>query len=169
LNDRQIEDVLRTCSVGHIGCRAGDDVYVVPVSYVYADRSVYGHCADGRKLTAMRRDPRVCFEVEDVRGLAEWTSVVATGRFEELHGEHARTALDLFRARFAPDEPVASVHGHGTSHPPVLFRIHLLSWSGRFACPGAEHPAAPRSDVMGHGVDRDTLARLMGACGPSSR
>lgn len=47
LNDKQIEDVLHKCSVGHIGCRDGDDVYVVPVSYAYADRTVYGHSADG--------------------------------------------------------------------------------------------------------------------------
>lgn len=117
----------------------------------------------------MRRDPQVCFEVEDVRGLDEWTSVVATGRFEELHGEHAHSALDLLRERFAPDEPVASVGGHGTSHPPVLFRIHLLSWSGRFERPSVEHPAAPSSGGMGPAADRDTLARLMGASGPSSR
>lgn len=162
LDDAQIEDVLRRCAVGHIGCRDGGEVYVVPVSYAYADRSVYGHCAEGRKLAAMRRDPDVCFEVEDVRGPAEWTSVVATGRFEELHGEQAHEALDRLHDRFAPGSPVASVHGHGTSRPPVLFRIRLRSWSGRCEGPGAAHP-------VNHAADHDTLARLMCVPEPRSR
>jgi hypothetical protein len=162
LDDEQIEDLLSTSSVGHIGCRDGDEMYVVPVSYAYADGNVYGHCVEGRKLTAMRRDPQVGFEVEDVRGIGEWRSVVATGRFEELHGDEARTALDLLHRRLAPDEPVAAVHGHGTSRPPVLFRIRLLSRSGRYERPsrGGRIAARPSSTV-----DRprqpDTLARLM--------
>jgi uncharacterized protein len=106
----------------------------------------------GRKLTLVRADPEVCFEVEDVRGLSDWRSVVARGRFEELHGPAADAALDLLAARFAPPGtdrpgPVRS-HGHGTSTPPVLFRIRLLSCSGRFESTGA--PGAPHTvDVAG--------------------
>jgi nitroimidazol reductase NimA-like FMN-containing flavoprotein (pyridoxamine 5'-phosphate oxidase superfamily) len=59
LDDEQIETVLRTCSVGRIGYRDHDQVAVVPFSYAYANGSVYGHCAEGRKLTTMRQDPDV--------------------------------------------------------------------------------------------------------------
>src|SRR5689334_11379976 len=130
LTDAQVDDLLRTAAVGRIGCRDGDSVYVVPISYVYADGCIYAHSAEGRKLTLMRAAPEVCFEVEDVRWVSSWRSVVARGRFEELHGEDARAALTLLAARFAPPGAwpgPAPSHGHGTSTPPVLFRIRLLS------------------------------------------
>ena len=72
LSEDQIEDVLRTATIARIGCRDGDSVYVVPISFVYADGCVYGHSAEGRKLTLMRATPEVCFEVEDVRGPSDW-------------------------------------------------------------------------------------------------
>ena len=63
--------------MGRIGCRDGDSVYVVPISFVYDDGCAYGHSAEGRKLTLMRARPEVCFEVDDIRGLSDWRSVVA--------------------------------------------------------------------------------------------
>jgi uncharacterized protein len=161
LADAQIQDVLRTATIGRIGCRDGDSVYVVPISFVYEDGCAYGHSAEGRKLTLMRAAPDVCFEVEDVRGLSDWRSVVARGRFEELHGADARAALDRLAGRFAspasapdghgpdghgPDgQGPAPSHGHGTSTPPVLFRIRLLSCTGRFESPGLPAGDAARS------------------------
>jgi nitroimidazol reductase NimA-like FMN-containing flavoprotein (pyridoxamine 5'-phosphate oxidase superfamily) len=152
LGEAEIEDVLRTATIGRIGCRDDDSVYVVPISFVYADGYAYAHSAEGRKLTLMRATPEVCFEVEDVRGLSDWRSVVARGAFEELHGDDARAALDLLAARFAPPgtwpalgAPAPS-HGHSTSRPPVLFRIRLLSSTGRF-----ESTALRHDPVGGHG------------------
>ena len=142
LGKDQIEDVLRTATIGRIGCRDGDSVYVVPISFVCDDGCVYGHSAEGRKLTLMRAMPEVCFEVEDVRGLSDWRSVIARGMFEELHGDEARTALDLLAGRFAPlgtrPEPGTPPpsHGYSTRMPPVLFRIRLLSTTGRFESTG---------------------------------
>ena len=142
LGEDQIEDVLRTATIARIGCRDGDSVYVVPISFVYDDGCVYAHSAEGRKLTLMRAMPEVCFEVEDVRGLSDWRSVIARGMFEELHGDEARTALDLLASRFVqpgtrpePGTPPPS-HGYSTRMPPVLFRIRLLSTTGRFESTG---------------------------------
>ena len=54
LGEDQIEDVLQTATIGRIGCRDGNSVYIVPISYVYDDSCIYGHSAEGRQLT--RRD-----------------------------------------------------------------------------------------------------------------
>jgi nitroimidazol reductase NimA-like FMN-containing flavoprotein (pyridoxamine 5'-phosphate oxidase superfamily) len=148
LGEAEIEDVLRTATIGRIGCRDGDSVYVVPISFVYADGCAYGHSAEGRQLTLMRATPEVCFEVEDVRRLSDWRTVVARGAFEELHGDDARAALDLLAIRFAPPGTrpdagaPASSHGHSTSTPPVLFRIRLLSTTGRFESTELPHGSA---------------------------
>jgi nitroimidazol reductase NimA-like FMN-containing flavoprotein (pyridoxamine 5'-phosphate oxidase superfamily) len=155
LGEAEIEDVLQTATIGRIGCRDGDSVYVVPISFVYADGYAYGHSAEGRKLTLMRATPEVCFEVEDVRGLSDWRSVVASGVFEELHGDDARAALQLLATRFAPPgtrpDPGAPPpsHGYSTRMPPVLFRIRLLSTTGRFESTALRHDPAG-----GHGRPR---------------
>jgi uncharacterized protein len=139
--------------VGRIGCRDGDSVYVVPISFVYDDGCAYGHSAEGRKLTLMRARPEVCFEVDDIRGLSDWRSVVAHGVFEELHGNDAREAFDLLATRFTPpgtqpDPGVAPPsHGHSTRMPPVLFRIRLLSSTGRFESTGLTRSSDSAGDA----------------------
>ncbi len=164
LGDAEIEDVLRTATIGRIGCRDGDSVYVVPISFVYEDGCAYGHSVEGRKLNLMRATPEGCFEVEDVHGLSDWRSVVAHGVFEELHGGDARAALDLLATRFAPPgtrpDPGAPApsHGHSTSTPPVLFRIRLQSTTGRF-----ESTALPLGSA--HAVDARGPDRPLPASG----
>ena len=154
LDDAQIDDVLQTATIGRIGCRERNEVYVVPIMYAYHRGAVYAHSAEGRKLTLMRAAPDVCFEVEDVHGLSDWRSVVAWGRFEELHGDDAREALELLATRFSPSgatRPGAvPSHGHGTSSPPVLFRIRLLSCTGRFE--SSKTPARPDAAAAGSGA-----------------
>ena len=39
--------------------------YITPVNYVYHEDCIYFHCAgSGEKLDNLKRDPRVCFEVD---------------------------------------------------------------------------------------------------------
>jgi hypothetical protein len=100
--EAQIEDVLRTATIGRIGCRDGDSVYVVPISFVRDDGCAYGHSAEGRKLTLMLAAPEVCFEVEDVHGLSDWRSVVARGRFEPVPAVPARDRSDPYEPNSPP-------------------------------------------------------------------
>ena len=86
LSAAQIEEVLRTEVIARIGCVSEGRVYVVPVSYVYDGTYVYGHAMDGVKLRAMRANPQVCVEVEQVDDLSNWRSVIAWGTFEECEG-----------------------------------------------------------------------------------
>jgi len=74
----------------------------VPVTYVYGAGRVYGHTNDGLKIRIMREKPLVCFQVDDIQDMDKWRSVIAWGRFEELHGEAAAKALDLLISRLAP-------------------------------------------------------------------
>ena len=76
--------------------------YVVPVAYVSSDGAFVGHSATGLKLDMLRKNPKVCVEVDHVADLADWRSIVAWGRFEELEGEEAENALNRLMARFVP-------------------------------------------------------------------
>ena len=139
LSDEQIDMVLSEEVVGRIGCYANERIYVVPVLYAYEGVYVYGHTGEGRKLRMMRSNPQVCFEVEQIDGLTEWRTVIATGQFEELHGPEADRAEELLLERLksamaagalqpvAPERPAS-----GEPRRAVVYRIALRERSGRF-------------------------------------
>lgn len=139
LNNEQIEEVLHAECIGRLGCRQGDSVYVVPVTYAYDGRSLYCHSAEGMKIRLMREHPQVCFEVDRMQDMANWQSVIAQGRFVELHGEEARRGMHQLVKRLLPLMPSSTAHpgegGHGhdvSGMKAVAFRIDLGEKSGRF-------------------------------------
>jgi len=86
--------------------------YVVPFHYAVRDTSVVIHCApDGHFLRNVRSNPKVCFEVDEARGLIrsggpcdwseEYRSVVAFGRARVLRDDAEREeALNLLVERY---------------------------------------------------------------------
>jgi nitroimidazol reductase NimA-like FMN-containing flavoprotein (pyridoxamine 5'-phosphate oxidase superfamily) len=154
LNDEQIERVMRSEGIVRIGCHAEGITYVVPVSYAYDGESVIGHSADGMKVRLMRQNPEVCVEVEHVDDIANWQSVIAWGRYEELRGEEAQRALQKLVDRF----PVAETGHAGYGVPQdggravptmVMFRIRLERKTGRFE---KRQRARPVHTVSHHGL-----------------
>jgi len=101
----QIEQLLHEQVIGRIGCHARGRTYVVPLTYVYDGRSIFGHTGRGLKVDMMRANPEVCFEVEDLRHLPQWASVIVYGRYEELAGDQAAAALDELIARLGASPP----------------------------------------------------------------
>lgn len=140
-----VERLLRTGAVGHLGCYGDGRPYVVPINYFYDGEYVYGYTRDGMKLRLMRAHPTVCLQVDRIEDSVNWESVIAWGRFEELHGDDAARAKELFSGRFTPllgGAPIERVHGMGgwASHPPtwqdaVIYRITLTAKTGRFERP----------------------------------
>jgi len=142
LSTAQIEEVLTNEYIGRIGCHAQDRTYVVPVSYVYEDECIYAHSPSGMKVSMMRLNPEVCFEVEQVSTLLDWRSVIAWGRFEELSGEDAMQAMQLIVERLGRHMPAEGDGAHDQSEPerracmPVLYRIRIREKTGRYEpCP----------------------------------
>lgn len=143
LSPAEIEDLLRTESVARIGCHAEGRTYVVPITYAYHGDALFIQSADGMKLRMMRQNPVVCVEVDHVDNLANWRSVIAWGRFEELFGADATTALSRLRDRLQPlivsettpaadhlmpgETRVRTGNGHA-----AVYRIHLYEKTGRF-------------------------------------
>ena len=64
----ECRDVLSRMSLARLACARANQPYIVPVSLAYDPKSnkLFGVSADGKKITWMRRNPRVCVEVEDV-------------------------------------------------------------------------------------------------------
>jgi nitroimidazol reductase NimA-like FMN-containing flavoprotein (pyridoxamine 5'-phosphate oxidase superfamily) len=103
LSKNEIEEVLQKQCIGRIGCCDHGVPYIVPISYAYADNSVYVHSVRGMKTDMMARNPEVCFEVEMFENMANWKTVIAWGTFELLTATPDRNhALEMLRNRTVP-------------------------------------------------------------------
>jgi uncharacterized protein len=144
LNPQEIEELLGSEITGRIGCHADGRTYIVPITYAYHGGDVYCHSPVGLKLRMMRKNPVVCFEVDRVQDMGNWKSAIAMGRFEELTGRAALTAMDILIKRFVAiersDQPHPSyVFRESQAESPradgqeiVIFRIRLAEKTGRF-------------------------------------
>ena len=90
---------------------AGDDEYpyAVPLSFVYTEDKIVFHCAaEGHKLDAIRRNPKVSFCViaqdkiipEDFNTL--YRSAIAFGRARILEDEEKRAYIRTLAGKYAP-------------------------------------------------------------------
>jgi nitroimidazol reductase NimA-like FMN-containing flavoprotein (pyridoxamine 5'-phosphate oxidase superfamily) len=138
----EIEKLLQKEVVGRLGCSDGKQVYVVPISYYYDGEYVYCHTHEGLKVDIMRRQPKVCFEVDRLHNMGNWQSVIAHGSFQELTDPALRSqALQKLHERVLP--MVSSETTHLSPDWPFLpvelnkiqgvtFRIRLEEKTGRF-------------------------------------
>jgi len=141
LTESQIDELLHKEVVGRIGCYANDMVYVVPISYAYDGKNIYAHTYEGMKMEVMRKNPNVCFQVDDYKNMGNWKSAIAWGKFEEINkGEKRISALKLLLNRPLP--VVSSITTHlGKSWPfyyddlktidGIVFRIVLTKRTGK--------------------------------------
>lgn len=138
----QMEEVLRNQLVGRIGYSLGGETYIVPISYAYDGSYIYCHTTEGKKTSIMRQNPRVCFQVDEMKNMANWKSVLVQGEFEELTTKEEKTiAMQILLSRYLP--MISSVTTHIGEHWPfhsndisefggVVFRIVIKEKSGRF-------------------------------------
>jgi uncharacterized protein len=139
----EIEDILKSNVVGRIGCCTPDRMYIVPITYNYDGEFIIGHTVEGMKINLLRQNPECCFEVDVIKDLGNWQSVIAWGTFEELSGEEAKRAEKKLFDRIAPLTPGETSHpprmGPDSSsrvdtfvQNPIICRIRLKEKTGRY-------------------------------------
>jgi len=52
-------------------CIAAGWPYVVPVNYFFDGKDIYIHSLPGKKLDALRANPRACLQVDEITGVGE--------------------------------------------------------------------------------------------------
>ena len=103
LSSAETDELLGKQIVGRIGCYYDNEIYVVPISYAYEDNTVYCHSFEGKKMTMMRKNSKICFQVDEMKDMANWKSVIAWGDFEELTDNKERNkALRILLQRPLP-------------------------------------------------------------------
>lgn len=139
LTNAQIDQVLVSKMIGRIGCHVDGKTYIVPVAYVFDGTHIYAHSRVGQKIVMMRKNPRVCFQVDDVDNFANWRSVVIDGEFEELKTPKLQSkAFAVLKERLDP--VMTSDAAKPSQNPPpgekklrpIFFRIAVKEKSGRY-------------------------------------
>jgi len=140
LSPKEIDEVLDSQVVARIAYVAEGKPWIVPVTYIYDGTCAYVHSADGAKIRGMRTNPHICFEVEDVRDMGHWSTVVAQAYFEELPRDDEERVMDLLATRFAPfpwgdaERPPRheEIHRAEGVRRPILYRVRFIEKFGRY-------------------------------------
>ena len=138
LDRSEIDEVLRRNQVGRIAFSLHDRVDVEPIHYVYDGEWVYGRTAPGEKLATLAHNHWLAFEVDEVRGVFDWRSVVGHGGFYVLDPEGAprdREAWDHALRLLRTIVPETLTDADPAHFRTILFRIHLDEVTGRAAVP----------------------------------
>ncbi|MCC8407658.1 pyridoxamine 5'-phosphate oxidase family protein [Mucilaginibacter sp. UR6-1] len=143
LTQIQAVELLTKHLTGRLGCHADGVTYVVPVNYVFKDNTIYSHSASGKKIDMMRKNPDVCFEVDELQSIFKWKSVIAWGRFVEISDiAEKQQVMQSIIHRIMP--LVTTPHGHPshgiTDHESdigdkvelVIYKIVIDKITGRF-------------------------------------
>lgn len=142
LNSRQIEHVLYSLIIGRLGCNADNITYVVPITYAYDGTYIYGHTKEGLKIEMMRKNPKVCLEVDVIENMSNWRSVIAWGEFEELKTPEQReegmrklmdVVMPLMTGETTISHPMKDTHQkYIDAMQGVVYRVKLTKKTGKF-------------------------------------
>jgi uncharacterized protein len=143
ITDRaQIDQIIRQSRVCRLGLVCDGGPYVVPLCFGYDGDAVYLHMAtEGKKLDALRANPRVCLEWDlpgDVLpapqacgwGMTYW-SVIAYGMASELTDDaDKRHALALIMEQYTGEERAWSFPPEQLART-VVVRVQLVDVTGK--------------------------------------
>jgi nitroimidazol reductase NimA-like FMN-containing flavoprotein (pyridoxamine 5'-phosphate oxidase superfamily) len=131
LNQDETRALLSEARIGRLGCVVDGGPYVVPVNYVFHDDHIYVHSLPGRKIMALRANPRACLQVDDIQDAYHWRSAIAFGRYEEVTDDgERRWAVRRLLSRFPDLTPVESVPVHDGQSSVIIFRIRVEEMTG---------------------------------------
>ncbi len=97
LSAADCERILGEGRVAHIAHASDGQPYVTPMSYVMVEGDLYFRTGIGRRVDAIRANPRSCIEVTILRDGEAWESVVFWGdaRFIDDPDERSRVVAAL--------------------------------------------------------------------------
>ena len=144
LTNQQIEEILEDNVWGHLGCNDGLNTYVYPLNYLYDGKYITCHSQEGFKVQVMRKNNRVCFQVDEMKNHRNWISVMVLGEYQEVHDEQeCNSAVKAFADRrlflkksestLLPgiNEQGANMQVKNESRP-VIYRILIDEKKGRY-------------------------------------
>jgi nitroimidazol reductase NimA-like FMN-containing flavoprotein (pyridoxamine 5'-phosphate oxidase superfamily) len=146
LTDDECRAILARTHLARLACALNHQPYIVPVHVDFHDSYLYGFATLGRKIEWMRKNPLVCLEVDELTTDHQWTTVVVTGRYEELpdssqYDYERSIAQHLFQRHPVWWEPALVPIAGQRLRSLVLFRILIVETTGRRG--GPDRPEEP--------------------------
>jgi len=147
--EREIKDraetdgIIRQSQVCRLGLVDGDTPYIVPLCFGYDGQALYFHCAlQGRKIDALRRHPRVCFEFDTSEGLIKgvdacncdicYQSVMGEGTAEILEDTAAkRRGLAVLMAQYGSSQVTEDAFPDAGLARTAVIRVAIESISAK--------------------------------------
>lgn len=150
--------LLRQQAVGRMAFSLHDRVDLLPIHYVYSDGWLFARTSHGRKMITLAHSPWVAFEVDEVRGIFDWKSVVVHGTVYRMESGGASIEAALWEKGIAALKDL--IPGTGTYADPVAYRsvvfgIHINDMSGRVS-----HSGSAGGRPRGAGGSTDRTPRL---------
>jgi len=138
LSAEECQTLLRAHHVGRLAYAFKQRVDIEPLHFVAEGEWLYLRTGRGTKVAMLEHQPWVALEVDEVRGLFEWSSVVVHGSVQILDPEDGpegasrwQHAVDTFR-RLVPE---AFSTADPTPTRDVMLRVHMSHVEGRAASP----------------------------------
>jgi hypothetical protein len=155
------ELLLERTSVGRLAVTTEEGPYIVAVNYLFFEGSIYFHSGlSGRKIEALRADPRVCFLIDKVGPQVLWEqgcgisqiykSVVCFGKAEFVEDPvEKRGMLERMIRKYVPSNyPLPPMTDQNVEKTAVV-RIIIESMSGKENVLSPLHKVLPnRSSEM---------------------
>lgn len=177
------EELLKRQDVGRLAFALQDRVGIVPVHYVYDEGWIYGRTEPEGKLVPILRNRRVAFEVDEIRGMFSWQSVVVHGSLyliEPDAGEKEKAAYDKAVQLLRRILPTTLGKADPVPFRDQLFRIAVSEITGRFATLGgarikasgmrsSDNGASPEADVLLRGEVAAAVSKAFPATAPKIR
>lgn len=136
-----LEEILGNQVICRLAMVDREKPYIVPVNYGYREGCLYIHSApEGRKMELLRRNPEVCFEVEDrveiLKGekACDWStryrSVVGYGQVEIVSDDAGKQkGLEVLMAQHGAADLLE--FDPGNTKRMVILKIRITSMSGK--------------------------------------
>jgi nitroimidazol reductase NimA-like FMN-containing flavoprotein (pyridoxamine 5'-phosphate oxidase superfamily) len=142
LTSTQINNILSSQSVCRLACTDGKKPYVVPVTYAYDGKFIYGQTQEGTKLNILRKNPHVCLQMDIMNSMNNWQSVMVQGTFEELKNKAADTAREYLFSKVLTLMTSSTIHNFEHENASkvddsnriktIMYRIKIKEVTGRF-------------------------------------
>lgn len=143
----EISECLELLSENYIGRLAyisGKTPHINPITYFHdaEEKCLLSYSAPGYKIEAMERHGAVAFQVDEIRSIQSWRSVLVQGNFEELEGSTAKKYLHRFAE--GVQRTIAKKEGETPKFIqdfssrlqerkiPIVYRIHITDIVGKF-------------------------------------
>jgi hypothetical protein len=137
----EIQAIMKEALVCRLGFSDEGTPYIVPMNFGLGERCLYLHCArEGRKLDIIRKNDKVCFEMDLLREIkqsptacgwgARYESVIGFGRAVLVENPHEkRVALDRIMEHYGAPAPFS--YAEETLAKTAIIRIDIESATGK--------------------------------------